>query len=129
MLQDTQSNIYGESSTKTYIGPVLIYSLIERGDFNVENVNQIFDTTRKVTFRFFKDHLVSANIVPEIGDVIMYNELYYLVDNTSDNQLIAGKDPDYSYSDGLNNFGYSYSSILTCHLSSGDQLGITQQKI
>jgi hypothetical protein len=78
---------------------------------------------------FLKDHLQDANVVPEIGDVIMYNELYYEVDNVNQNQLILGKDPNYAYSDGLNEFGSSFSIIVTTHYTSGDKLGINQQRL
>jgi hypothetical protein len=126
VLNDTPANIYGESLTKNFIGPVLINCLIERGDFDSSIPDQGLDIDRAVTFRFLKDMIVDANIVPEIGDVIMYNELYYQVDNVNTNQLIVGKDDNYAYSEGLQNFGNSYSYILTTHYTRGDKLGITQ---
>lgn len=130
MLSDTTPNMYGESAEKRYIGPILMYSLIERGDFNFEDwQGSSADLTREVTFRFFKDHLIAGNIVPELGDVIMYNELYFEVDNVNENQLILGKDNQYAYSNGLENFGSSYSIILKTHYTSPDRLGITQQRI
>ncbi len=130
MLGDTAKNVYGEATARYYIGPVLINCLIERGEFNAARKESLGpDVNRDATFRFLKDHLVDANIVPEIGDVIMYNELYYEVDNVNQNQLVLGKDPDYAYSDGLNAFGSSFSIILTTHYTSGDKLGINQQRL
>lgn len=128
-LGDTRTNIYGESLNKYFIGPVLIPCLIVRGEFNVEASDYGPDTIRTADFRFFKDHLIEANVVPEIGDTIMYNELYYEVDNINENQLILGKNPDYTYSPGLESFGQSYSIILTTHLSSPDKLGITKERL
>jgi hypothetical protein len=129
MLPNTTINIYGEAVNKQYIGPVLIYSLIERGDYAFNNLDMTVDVNRPTTFRFFKDHLVSANVVPEVGDVVMYNELYYEVNNINENQLIVGKDNQYAYSEGLDNFGSSYSIILTAHYTSPDRLGITNQRL
>lgn len=130
MLGDTAKNVYGEATARYYVGPVLINCLIERGEFNAARKESLGpDVNRDATFRFLKDHLVDANIVPEIGDVIMYNELYYEVDNVNQNQLVLGKDPDYAYSDGLNAFGSSFSIILTTHYTSGDKLGINQQRL
>ena len=130
MLGDTEKNVYGEATARYYIGPVLINCLIERGEFNAARKESLGpDVNRDATFRFLKDHLVDANVVPEIGDVIMYNELYYEVDNVNQNQLVLGKDPDYAYSDGLNAFGSSFSIILTTHYTSGDKLGINQQRL
>jgi hypothetical protein len=128
-LGDTKANIYGESLNKYFIGPVLIPCLIVRGEFNVEGTEYGPDSIRTSDFRFFKDHLIEANIVPEIGDTIMYNELYYEVDNVNENQFILGKNPDYQYSNGPQNFGQSYSIILITHLSSPDKLGITKERL
>jgi len=129
VLPETETNIYGESLQKYYVGPVLINCLIDRTDFTFTQGDFGTDLTRPVTFRFFKDHLVDAQVVPEVGDVVMYNEAYYLVDSMNQNQLIVGKDPDYSYSEGLDNFGSSYSIILTCHYASPDALGIKENRI
>lgn len=129
ILDSSQLNVYGESLKKTFIGPVLINCLIERTDYAVNRLEVGIDTTRKVNFRFFKDHLVDANVVPEIGDVIMYNELYYEVDNVNENQLILGKNPDYAYSPGLENFGSSYAIICEAHFTSPDSLSIQKQRL
>ena len=129
MLNDTTVNVYGEGMNRYYIGPILINCLIERGDFSTVTKEQVLDVARPATFRFLKDHLQDANVVPEIGDILMYNELYYEVDNVNQNQLILGKDPNYAYSDGVNEFGSSFSIIVTTHYTSGDKLGITKQRL
>lgn len=128
-LSDTQPNVYGESMKKYFIGPVLIPCLIVRGDFGRQDTEYGPDATRTIDFRFFKDHLIEANVVPEVGDFVMYNEDYYEVDNVNENQLILGKNPDYQYSSGPSNFGQSYSIILTTHYSSPDKLGITNERL
>lgn len=128
-LSDTQPNVYGEALTKYFIGPVLIPCLIQRGDFTTEQNEMLYDVDRDVQFRFFKDHLIEANIVPEMGDVIMYNEAYYEANNINENQYILGKDPDYTYSEGVANFGQSYSIIVSGHYSSPDKLGITLDRL
>lgn len=129
VLNDTPSNIYGEGLVKNYIGPVLIDCLIVRGDYSTVIDSMGPDTRRDVEFRFLKDDLIAANIVPETGDIVMYNELYYEVDNVNENQLILGKDPNYSYSSGLQNFGNSFSIILFTHMTTPERLGITQQRL
>lgn len=128
-LKDTQVNIYGEATERYFIGPILLNCLIERGDFTVSVDDFGPDTQRAVTYRFLKDDLISSNVVPEVGDIIMYNEVYYEVDNVNENQLILGKDPNYSYSDGLENFGDDYSVVLQTHYTRADKLGITQQRL
>jgi len=67
--------------------------------------------------------------VPEVGDIVMYNELYYESDNVNENQLIMGKDPDYSYSPGLQNFGSSFSIIVKAHMTTPERLGIEKFRL
>ena len=128
-LTDTEINVYGEGQTKYFIGPVLINCLIERGDYEFKKENFGIDVDRPITFRFMKYHLEQANVVPEAGDAIMYNESFYQVDGVNENQFIVGKYNDYSYENGLENFGDSYSIILTTHLTSPDLLGIKQSRL
>ena len=128
-LNDTKPNVYGEAATKYFIGPVLIPCLIVRGEFTRETSDFGLDTERDVQFQFFKDHLIEANVVPEVGDYVMYNEAYYEIDNVNENQYILGKNPDYTYSQGAANFGQSYSIILNGHYSSPDKLGITVERL
>jgi hypothetical protein len=129
VLPDTQPNVYGEALVKSYIGPVLLNCLIVRGDFSTEIDSFGPDSRREVAFRFLKVDLEGANVVPETGDIVMYNELYYEVDNTNENQYFLGKDPDYSYSQGLNEFGQSFSIICFTHLTTPERLGITQERL
>ena len=128
-LNDTKPNVYGEALTKYFIGPVLIPCLIVRGEFTRETSDFGLDTERDVQFQFFKDHLIEANVVPEVGDYVMYNEAYYEIDNVNENQYILGKNPDYTYSQGAADFGQSYSIILNGHYSSPDKLGITVERL
>lgn len=129
VLDKTKPNVYGETLSKYFIGPVLLNCLIDRGDFSAVNEEFGPDYKREVSFKFLKDHLVEANVVPEAGDVIMYNELYYEVDGVNENQLVMGKDNDFAYSEGLENFGTSFSLICITHFSSPDRLGITKQRL
>lgn len=127
VLPDTPVNLYGEAINKTFVGPILLNCLIERGDFTAPVDDFGPDVRRNVEFRFLRDDMIEANVFPEIGDVVMYNEVYYEVDNVNENQLILGKDNLYAYSPGLENFGNDYSVILQTHYTRGDRLGITEQ--
>jgi hypothetical protein len=128
-LEDTAINVYGEAMTKYFIGPVLLNCLIERGDYAFKKEDFGIDVDRPITFRFMKYHLQQANIVPEAGDAIMYNESFYQVDGINENQFIVGKDNDYAYEQGLENFGDSYSILVFTHLTSPDILGIKQNRL
>ena len=128
-LPNTPSNVYGEGLVKQYIGPILINCLIVRGDFSTRNNDFGPDTFRTVDFRFLTVDLEYANVVPEVGDVVMYNEAYYEVDNTNQNQLFLGKDPQYAYSEGLDKFGASFSIIVSTHLAEPERFGIQRQRL
>lgn len=129
ILPQSQPNVYGEALVKDYIGPILLNCLIVRGDFTTVTDSFGPDTRRSVDFRFLKVNLEAANVVPEIGDIIMYNEIYYEVDNTNENQYFLGKDPAYTYSDGLQNFGTSFSIICNTHMTSPERLGIQKERL
>jgi len=144
-LNQTDSNIYGESNgNKTYNDPILINCLIDRGEQNSSSDNEGIDINRDVKFRFLRDDLAGLslstelnqdgkgfayNIVPEIGDVILWNEDYYEIDTIVENQLILGKDPSYSYSNNTTDFGNSLSIIVSTHYTRPEKLGIGVQRL
>lgn len=124
-LADTQENIYGEALEKMYLDPVLMQCLITRGD-QVYSVDEFGpDLTRQLSFAFLRDDLVDANLVPEIGDIILLNEGYYEVDVVRENQFFFGKDNNYNYGRSAE-YGASISIVCDAHLTRADKLGITQ---
>jgi hypothetical protein len=144
MLDRSLPNMYGESTKKLYNDPVLINCLIERGDTAPLTNDFGMDVTRPMKFRFLRDDLAGIdlstelpadgtgfayNIVPEVGDVIMWNNDYYEANNVNENQLIVGKDPLYSYASQTDNFGSSWSIIVECFYIRPEKLGIAQQRL
>jgi len=129
VLDDTPANLYGEAQNKTWLGPVLIKCLLDRGEQEVVNDDFGVDRNRPLSVRFFRKDLTDANVVPEIGDVILWNEDYYEVDNLVENQLVVGKDPSYPFSDTVDDFGSSHSIILTCHYTRPERLGIKEERM
>ena len=128
-LDETKVNTYGESLNKFWIGPVLIPCLIQRGDSEWKTDQFGPDQNRTFEFRFLKDDLVCANIVAEVGDVLLYNEMYFEVDGINENRYILGKDPDYSYSNSVADFGSSLSVIVTGHYARPEKLGISIDRL
>ena len=152
----TKVNMYGESSgAKYYMEPILLNTLISRGD-NQSPVSDFgVDYDRPMEFRFLRDDLRSKNpvttgggpdignydgtpygadIVPDVGDIIMWNNSYWEVDNTNDNQLFVGKDPAYPYdvnplNPGLENFGTNLSIICFSHYVPADKVQITRERL
>jgi len=143
-LDKTQSNLYGESTQKTYNDPVLLSCLIERGDTEPVTDDFGMDVSRNMKFRFLRDDLAGIdlstelgadgrgfayNIVPETGDVILWNNDYYECNNVNENQLVVGKDPSYSYSTDNDGFGSSWSIILECFYIRPEKLNITKERL
>jgi len=122
-LEDTQSNIYGESLHKTFLPPVLINCLLTQADQVVSIDDFGPDLQRNLSFAFLRDDLVDANLVPEVGDIIMLYEQYYEVDTVRENQYFFGKDPSYNYGRS-DRFGNSISIVCDAHLTRADKLGI-----
>lgn len=133
-LDQTKVNIYGEASgERFYFDPVLINALIQRGDKTQTTGDMGVDATREMEFRFLRDDLVASKLVPEVGDIILYQESYFEVDNVNDNQLFVGKDPDYPYNQnplnpGLEEFGANMSIIVRAHLTPADRVQITRER-
>ena len=128
-LEDTQVNIYGEGMEKIYWSPLKLNCLITRGDQVVTVDDFGPDLTRDASFAFLREDLVDVNTVPEVGDIIMWHENYYEVDLVKENQLFLGKDNSYNLTEYGSKFGASVSIICQCHLTRGDRVAITQQRI
>jgi len=130
ILDETTPNIYGESTNKKYNGPVLLTCLLERGDTTPITDDFGMDFERKLTVRFFKPHLIIANVEPSVGDVILWNEDYYEVNNVNENQLVVGKDPEYAYTsqDFVPEAGSSLSIILECFYIRPEKVNIRENR-
>ena len=63
------------------------------------------------------------------GDIVLWNNLYFEVDNVNENQLVVGKDPNYPYDNDVVEFGDSLSFILTCHMTRPEIPGIEQTRL
>ena len=130
-IEKTTTNIYGESTGNNYFtGPILFNCLVERGDQEFPNEDYAIDSTQQIKFKFLKDDLRDANLVPEVGDVILYQESYYETDKVISNQHYAGKDPEYPnntnpLNPGLEQYGWDVSIILETHLVSDNKISIT----
>lgn len=128
-LEQTQTNIYGEGMEKVFWEPVKLNCLITRGDQTNNTDDFGPDLTRESSFAFLREDLVTVNIVPEVGDIILWHENYYEVDNTVENQLFLGKDNSYNFTEYGPNFGASVSIICQAHLTRADRVGITRVRI
>lgn len=127
-LADTVYNIYGESKKKMYMQPVMLTCIVDRQPQTNEDADYGVNTNRLVNFNMLKDDLIDLHLVPEKGDIITWNEGYYEVDNIVEDQLLVGKDPNYSLEQGLEKFGASWSIICEAHLTHINRLNIVQSR-
>ena len=127
-LDKTSSNLYGESLTKTYNDPILVNCLIERNVQAWTESDLGVDVTREITVRFLRDILVDMQLVPEVGDVVLWQENYYEIASIVENQLFVGKDPSYAYDD-TTDFGSSISIIVNAQYIRPEKLGLKQERL
>jgi hypothetical protein len=135
-LEETKVNIYGEAAEeKYYDGPFLFNVLMDRGDqdFSLNNEGVQFD--QSINFYFLRDDLVEKDVVPRVGDIILYEEGYYGVQSTVANQYWGGKNPDYPNNDsdgnpnplnpGLEEFGNNISILVSTYYIPADKVAIS----
>ena len=159
-LTETKTNMYGEAvEGRNYADPVMLFALIDVGPQEAPTSDMGVDFTWTMTFRFLRDDLLSklneanqggfgtyqqpfiqygANIHPEVGDIIQYQNGYWEVDNTNATQFFVGKDPQYPYTDangnnplnpGLDQFGYNVEVRCDCHYVPSDRLNIIKSRM
>jgi hypothetical protein len=92
IIEESKTNLYGESLSKTYYQPISTTCIIERNDTGVSYEGFGSDNTQTVEFRFNRFTLEDNGFYPEIGDIIFHNSAYFEVDNVRDvDQLIGGQ--------------------------------------
>ena len=123
-LNQTKTNVYGEAPGKNYYEPMKIACLIDRGDQNWSSNDFGSDVNQTVSFNFLKNDLLSINLMPEIGDIILFRNNFYEVDGKIENQLILGRDPDYAISTEKIDHGDSFSIELSTHISRVEKLNL-----
>lgn len=128
-LDESPSNIYGENVKKMYDGPYLVNCIIERADQGWSSDDFGPDVDRTMTFNVLRDDLVEMELLPEVGDVILYVDEYYEVNSIIENEYIVGKTPDYFYGEGDKEFGASWNMKLVCHMIPADKLGISKERL
>ena len=130
-LEQTTSNVYGESMGKVYYEPIKIACLIDREDQVWSSNDFGSDINQNHKFSFLKDQLEGLNLVPEVGDIILFRNNFFEADSKIENQLIMGKDPNYSLSgdtvmNGTGHLGHgaSFSIIVNAHISRVEKLNL-----
>ncbi len=135
-LEETKVNLYGEAAgEKYYNGPFLFNVLINRSNEEFGENEEGIQFNQPIEFYFLRDDLVDADIVPEVGDIILYQTSYYGVQSTISNQYWGGKNPDYPNNDsdgtpnplnpGLDQFGNNLSILVSTYYIPADKVAIS----
>ena len=124
VLERTSVNVYGESMGKVYYEPMKIACLINREDQSWSSDDFGSDVNQSISFNFLKNELKDINLVPEIGDFLLFRNNFYEVDSKIENQLFMGRDPDYALSNETITTGDSFSIILNTHISRVEKLNL-----
>jgi len=115
VVESSNSNIYGESTSKTYFDSILIPALITKENKSGQMDDYGHSYNRTAQFGISRDILEKANFYPEVGDIIKWDEEYYQLDNVDANQYFAGKNPE-TWPNG-DKFGYSVSVLCDAHVT------------
>jgi len=115
VVEQSNSNIYGESTSKTYFDSILIPVLItkETKNANMDEFGHSYNRTAQ--FGISRDILERAGFYPEVGDIVKWDSEFYELDNVDANQYFAGKNPD-TWPNG-SEFGYSVSVVCDSHVT------------
>ena len=123
-LQQTSVNVYGEAPGKNYYEPMKIACLITREDQAWSSDDFGSDVSQNHVFAFLKNELKEINLIPEVGDILLFRNNFFEVDSRVENQLILGKDSDYAISTETSDFGESFSIIVNSHISRVEKLNL-----
>ena len=94
VIENSKTNLYGESLSKTYYQGVECNAMIQRGETLSTYEGFGADTNQSVQFRFNRFTLKDTGFYPEVGDIIYHNDGYFEIDNVSEDQLIGGRTGD-----------------------------------
>ena len=123
-LKQTQVNVYGEAPGKNYYEPLRMACLIERDDQAWSSDDFGSDVNQTIKFSFLKQELLNINLVPEVGDLLLFRNNFFEVDGKTENQLIFGRDANYAISQETTDHGESFSILLNTHISRVEKLNL-----
>lgn len=125
ILGETKPNIYGEATGKNYYISVRIPCLIAREDIVNTTDEMGVDTNQNLTFGFLRDGILDEiAIVPEIGDVIEWDEKFFEINAININQYILGRNDQTNKTIG-DGFGANWSYMCRTHLTRRRKLRLT----
>ena len=91
-IDNTDENMYGESTTKYYEDGFRVNCLLQYNEPEVEQTEFGVDVNANIEMYFQRENLASGslNFVPEVGDIVDWNDFYWEINGTTEPQLFAG---------------------------------------
>lgn len=126
VVEPSNSNLYGESESKSYYDSILIPCLITKDDKNSSMDDYGHTYTRTSKFAIARDILVKADFYPEVGDIVFWDNEYFELDNVDSNQYFVGKNPE-TWPNGTDH-GYSVSVVVDAHATRQTPQGILDMR-
>ena len=98
-IDNTDENVYGESTTKYYEVGFRVNCLILFNEPEVIQDDFGADINSSIEMYFQRNNLASGslNFYPEMGDIVDWNNYYWEINGATEPQLIAGH-PAYNHS-------------------------------
>jgi len=89
-IDDTDANLYGESTTKYYNDGFRVNCLINYIEPTIDQDEFGADVNTSIEMYFHRTTLAEAGFLPEVGDIVDWNEIYFEINGVTEPQLIAG---------------------------------------
>ena len=149
---ETKTNLYGESLGKVWRAPSTLMCIVDREPMNVVYEGFGADRQGLVEFRFNIQRLreesyavpkvrdINGTLIPteaiqnvnvgypEIGDVMLYDDIYYEIDNVKEPQWIGGSPEMYDKESG--EFADTSNILIAaCHMVRKSQVQIDDRTV
>ena len=118
-IDNTDENVYGESTTKYYEVGFRVNCLILFNEPEIIQDDFGADENSSIEMYFQRNNLSSGslNFYPEMGDIVDWNEHYWEINGTTEPQLIAGHP------------GYKHNIVATAHRARLSSLQIEERPL
>ena len=124
-LEQTVTNMYGESLEKWYYPPLEVKCLLERGDYTNPDDEFGVGISQTLTVKIIRDQLLDLNFMPEVGDIVTDQERYYEV-NTLNTSIITIPGATAQNGNPGGTAGEIVLLNLICHLTRTTKLNIKE---
>lgn len=113
---DTKVNIYQQGIQKIYFPNVKIAGIIDFRQVSMDTSQMGTNFIQALKIKFDRLYLKQKQLYPQIGDVIQWNNNYYQIASSIENQFIAGQTQQQ----------YNWSIICQCNIITNNIAQIDQ---